>query len=387
MYNLLKFFRTNQIQEPEILIDLEQFQYVFAQRDQIGVLLGGRYQIYNHLFERFVKHLLTNKVRLKFFVAARQATDDLNLFIPKMENDYYKHIQLMDKLLSNNQVVNDKRNFTVPATIEYNLLYLVKKFCSKESLYISYYRHTQEIAKYANIHSNKVLAIISNDLQLLLFDGDFKFWYANDIDFRALNISQFCRKSLETAIGLNANGLQLLGVLISSPYLPSETMEQFFSKFDILPLDNNNLARYIKWKSSESGFDLDKICSEIFSVNETSNGGRNSIENGLNCFNIQFSVDTPVDDAFSKFSKERNSFIYQLITNDIYLVKDISFIDYRNDRATEFMSILVPLIQKINGILFSKNIIKPMDRKICIKLAHDEPYRVVEIPIIYPNRK
>lgn len=380
-------FRSNAGQAPEILIDLEQLRNVFAQRDETGVLLGCRYQIYNKLFERFIEELMTVKVKLKFFVAAHQTTDELNLFIPNMEDEYYRHIELMEYATTTSSK-HFKRNITIPASMIYNLATLAKKICSSDAIHINYYGHVQEIGQYAKAHSGKVLAIISNDLHLMLLEGAHQFWYANHINFRTMSISLFCQNALSTSTGLSSKQLQLLSVLLGSPYVPSEITKPFLLRMDDTPAANTiiKLSKYVKQNSVESDFNLEQIARDVFPPGD-SNSGIYAIENGLNVFNTQFSVSTPNDDPFNTFSKQRNPFIYQLISNNVYLLKDIAFVDYRMSRANNWFELTVTLLQKMMGILFKRNIIKPMDRKICMKIAHDEPYRVIKIPIIYPTGK
>lgn len=354
---------------------MEHFQDVFAQRDQIGALLGGRYQIYNILFERFIKELLRYKVKVKFFSAIHQETDQLGLFIPKMEHEYHRHIELMDRLRSDPK---SRINPSVPSTTEYNLISIIEKCCPKDSLQTNYYRHAQEIIQYANAHAGNVLAIISNHLQLLMFDGSFQFWYANDIDLKTLYVTSICRKTLELSLDMNTKQLQLLSVLVGSPYLPSEIIDLHLPGIYTEGINRiGKLAEYIKEKGA---MDIEQLLSP-------ENGIINAIENGLNCYDTRFNVTTLCEDSFTKFSKQRNPFIYTLIADDVFLIKDIAFIDYRFGGSSNYAELVVPLLQKMLGILFKKSLIRPKDRKICLKFAHDEPYRVVKIPIIFPTGK
>lgn len=366
------------------MIDLEYFRNFFAQRDNTGVVLGGRYHIYNMLFEKFINQLMTNKVKLKFFIAVHQKTDELNLFIPKMETDYSKYIQLMDKINSNETLLKEEITSKIPITLEYNLMALIKKNCSKHPFQISYYSHAQEIGKYANKHAGQILAIISNDLNLLLFDGPHQFWYANDIQIKSLNIIRFNRNALEISTGLNVKQLQLLSVLLGSSYVPLEITEIFLSTFDDKSSNMvQKLVNYIKKTTNEQNLNLEQIAKDLTNSKDCVA----ALENGLNCFDIQFKISTKDNDPFDKFSKERNPFIYQLLVDDVYLIKDFSYIDYRNEKLKIFPELIIPLLQKMMGILFQKKSIKPLDRKICIKLTHDEPFRIVQIPVIYPNGK
>lgn len=364
---------------------MEHFRNVLAQRDKTGIILGGRYQVYNILFESFIKQLITKKVKLTFFVAAHQTADELSFFIPNMESDYYRHTQLMDHAIkhANNNLNTDKISSTIPITMEHNLIALIKKNRLKYSLKINYYNHVQEIGKYASTRSGNVLAIISNDFNLMLFDGSHQFWYANDIKLvRLLSISRFSRNVLEISTDLNTKQLQLLSVMLGSAYVPSFLTETFLSRLDNqAPNKLQKLANYIKTQTIRNNFNLKQMAKDVLDSNDLIP----AIQNGLNCFCIQFSISTPNDDPFQTFCKERNPFIYQLIVDNVYLVKDIMNIDYRVDRSKAFPDLIVPLLQKMLGILFKGSIIKPLDRKICLKFAHDEPFRVVQIPIIYPK--
>lgn len=230
-----------------------------------------------------------------------------------------------------------------------------------------------------------VLAVISNDLNVLLFPGSYQFWYANSIDLKALNATSFCRRTLETSLGLTTQQLQLMSVLIgSTPYMPAQIIENWLAKHDIQVTDIiKQVASIIKRNTIDSKIDMDKIAIDLFEKHSTHD--INAITNGLSYYDTRFSVKMPNEDPFTEFSRNRNSFIFKLMVEDVFLIKDISYIDYREKRAQCFPGLVISLLQKMIGILFAKQIIKPMDRKICMKIAHDEPSRIIRIPVIYPD--
>lgn len=383
------FFRLHESKTPEILIDLEQFENVFTQNDHIAMVLGGRYQKYTSLFERFVKNLLHNNVKLTFFLAGQEFTDEPSIFIPHKENEYYRCIQLMDNLTTDTIVKGNQKDGIQQKVFEHNMIEVIRQLCPKNSLHINYYRHPQEICKYANKNAENVLAIISNDLQLLLFDGSYQFWYVNSIDFKKFKVTSFCRRTLETLLDLHTWQLQLLSVLLGSAYIPSEFMDNWLLKRDVRLADTRTtdkiqqVASYVKQNSSVIIIDLEQIAMDLFG--EYSKHDINAITNGLNTYNTEFSVKASNYDPFTEFSRQKNSFIFKLMVDDVFLIKDISYIDYREKWAQCYPSLIIPLIQKMIGILFKKQLIKPTDRKICMKIAHDEPYRIIRIPVIYPE--
>ena len=80
-------------------------------------------------------------------------------------------------------------------------------------------------------------------------------------------------------------------------------------------------------------------------------------------------------------------FLYKLSTDETFCVRDIEYIDFRNYKSKSYAELIVPILMKMCGILFKDNTPRPDVRKICMKLAHDEPFKLTEEDIIYPPSK
>lgn len=357
-----------------------------------GVIMGGRYQLYNILFTRFVTDLHKMGVKVVCFAPQCDTNDQLDFFIPDKENEYIKNVQLLDKVCSKTDkpiraTLNIRHYRTVPMTIDFNL----EKICRPHGELISnFVRHTQELAQYINSHESDVLAVISNNLNLLIFETSAQFWFANDISLRNLTIKLLSRENLEKLLGLTTKQLQLLAVLISSKYLPKKAVHNFINE-NINGKNINKidfLANYVNQRTlpnpySGQFFAIDDIAQDLVSEDSAMDVA-NALENGLDCYNMNLQTNTG-GNAFVKFCKEHNSFIYRLITEEIYLVKDIAFIDFRSFKGKNYAELVVPLLQRILGILYKNDSEKPANRKICLKFAHDEPFKVARIDLIYPQ--
>lgn len=366
---------------------MAEFRNVFAQRDEMGVIIGGRYQNYNIWFSRFVNELRKMGTRMVCFSSQFHFDDELHFFIPDRENEYIKHLQLMDKVTTAPQpklVLNAKHYRFMPMTVDFNF----EKICRPHSeLVWNYYRHTEEIAKFAKENENDVLAIISNSMELFLFEMKAQFWYANDTNLRDMTTLCLNRELLERKLGLNTSQLQLLSVLISSRYLPKKLIHDFTHQ----PPEINRIeymASYVNQHTLEipingKYFAIDAIADSMVGQ-ENSMDIANAIENGLSRFDMSIPV-AKVNNQFAKFCKKNNSFIYKLIADDIFLVKDIPYIDFRHNAGKNYADLLVPLLQRLTGILYTNNAERPANRKICMKFAHDEPYKVVRIDVVYPK--
>lgn len=384
---------------PKILIDLKEMIHVVVQRDNLGQCLGGKYSLWLFYFRKFFKQLKEANAELIFFAAGKKLTDELMVFIPKREEEYMKYLGVLDEIDESNGSVSEfmkRKNFDIraPITMEYNMQKLAQE-CGE--LRINYVRHNQEIAKYIKQHNGHVLAVVTNDNDFMVFDGDFQFWQANDINMKDLVGFRMNREKIRARLDLTSEQMQLLSALSGSSYLPVPVMKEFYSKIRDEAIEGNRIPQIAKYIREEVPvlptaekdcvrFDLAKIAQDIFGE-DYSEQDVNAIENGLAQYNLNFASDNAGAhmQRSMAFCKTRNMFIYKLFTDDVYLVKDIAYIDFRNYKSKNYADLIIPLLRKMQGIIFANERNKPQERAVCMKYAHDEPYKVVEEPIDYPR--
>lgn len=187
--------------------------------------------------------------------------------------------------------------------------------------------------------------------------------------------------------------MPLLSSLTGSNFLPHYVIEDWIKK---LVAENEtgqrgkilNVSAYVKRQPMElvknkPTFDLDHISCDVFGPDYTPEQ-LNSIANGIANYDVDFKNQPEPKYSFYKFCKKNDAFMYKLVTDDIYNVKDVEFIDYRNFKSKSYAELVVPILMKLCGILMKDNLRRPGTRKICIKHAHDEPYKVTEEEVIYP---
>lgn len=398
LFIFINFRHKGNNERPKILIDLKEFIHVVVQRDNLGQLLGGKYGLWMNYFRKFLKQLKEAHVDLIFFASGKKLTDELMIFIPKREEEYIRYLDVLDSIDGSDGSVNEffkrkDRDIRGPITLEYNMQRLASEL---GVLHINYVRHNQEMAKFIKQHDKSVLAVITNDNDFMIFDGKYQFWQANDVNLRELTGIRMCRKLLRARLEMNSQQLQLLSALSGSNYLPMLVLRKFYKRIWGEGVEGNRIPQIAKYIRDEvplisvSGencvrFDLKKVARDVFGEDYTEQD-LNAIENGLAQYNLNF----PSDDAEEGIShamkscKSRSMFIYKLCTDDVYLVKDICYIDYRNYKSKTYAELIIPLIRKMQGIVFANEPHRPPVRAICMKYAHDEPYKVVEETVDYP---
>ena len=364
-----------------------------AQKDITGIICGGRHVSYIRLYRRFMESLINAGAELVFFVAGRKVTDEPSIFIPKHNSEYEKYISMMDSIGDGKpiwKITNDKRSLL---SVEYNISRLCLQY---GPLINNCYRHNQEIAQYANQQRNRVLAIISNDTDFLVFDGDYEFWCSNDTDLTKQTTKRMCRKMLRAHLELSTRQLALLSALSGSAFLPfeNEDLRKFYST---LKRDEEefsrvaHLARYIRdlgaipSAGGEESFDLKRIATDIFGEDFTEEQ-MNSIHNGMLSYKSDFKV-PKIDDAFLSNAKRYEPFIYRLMTADVFNVQDICYVDYRECRSRTYTELVLPLLKMCAGIVLKSKNDPCLELKICMKHSHEEPFKVTEEAPVYPPSK
>lgn len=394
------FFSEHNNQTPTIVIDVKELSHLIVQRDEVGIFCGGRHLQYNRLFRQFLDRLQDTGAQLIFFACGNKLNDHPDIFIPKREKEYIDYMRILEKidrgvpirkLLDQKNALNSCKRATL--SVEYNVMRMCRRY---GKLYYNYFCHNQEMARFAYRHQDEIIAIISNDTDFLIFEGDWQFWLCNDIDMMALTTNRFCRQTLRAHLQLSTEELKLLAALSGTNYLPTklsilrtfyESLEHACGRFAKIP----DLANYIRKlnHSTTTGndFDFGKIATDVFGANYTSEE-ENCIKNGISIYNLDFYVSLSGSEFLTQV-RYKNCFIYKLLTNEVYNIRDIWFIDYRHEEsaAVTYAELVVEIIKKLYGILLKQENKLDLKRKICVKYKDEEPFRVREESPLYPPCK
>lgn len=386
---------------PKVIIDLKEIVHVVVQDDFLGLHLGGRYRDHLQNFRDFFQKLKRSNVDLIFFAIGKNLRSELNLFVPHQSEEYKGHLNILDKFDAMHGDVRffrerQARNARAPIAMYYNMHRLAREL---GELRINYVIHNQEIAKYLKEHDGTVLAVITNDNDFMIFDGDFQFWQANDLNMKALTGVRKCRQKLRDRLQLNSKQLQLLSALSGSMYLPKRRMAAFYRKIRNPAVRQHyiaDLAGYIREKvelrsnddENRCSFDVDAIARVVFDGDYYPHN-LEAIAKGLAQYDLNFRTIDPTKTMTKtmEVAKTQNMFIYKLLTDDVYLIVDIKFIDYRNCRSKNYAQLIIPLLQKLYGILHANELQRPKAQKICMKYSHTGSYEVQNKAIVYPPGK
>lgn len=300
----------------------------------------------------------------------------------------------MDQVAENSLTIESKQELRLPKTFHYNALRLAKQY---GEVRINYVRHNQAIAKYMASNEKDVLAVLSNDSDFLSFEGDFQFWKALGLKIKEMATIRFNRSALMSALQLNYKQIQLLASLTFGSFLQYNVMKKFYFQTRATGVTQSRFLHLVQYtrnqpvdysqKDPHKMFNMRQICARIFGRNYTQ-FEMNAITNGFVELNLDFELPVSQMDMepLIKLMKENNSFMYRLATDKVFLIKDIHFIDFREHQPKSYTELIMPLVRKMLGILYGNKKVKPKGRLVCMKHAHDEPFKVTEEIIVYPSK-
>lgn len=373
---------------PTIIIDLKEFSNAITCVFDETLHKGGVFDKYISVADLFLTELIRCNVDLVFYAKERIYEDS-----EQVEKDLAEVTCVASKFYKLQR--NNNR-------LLHNMVMVAKQH---GQLNIVSGRYKNSIVKYANDHADKVLSIIANDTDYLVYDGTYQYWsmtnWSHPNGFIELHGLRFDRSSLLAEIGLNSEQIRLLATL-------SDTMDNWFKiRNQYIHLTCQELLKqaieYVKKQCLIDGdsFDWKQIATYLY-------GGMNTAKHAAEFEKRYNKFDTnnirPTDngndhreetsrnirEVFEFFTKNHISSYHAIVDCDrkIYFLKDLCCLNKYVSENIEFTDIVFTVLAKLPGILYKDKHEKrrPISRKLFNPLIRK--YGLVQRRvIIYPPGK
>lgn len=340
---------------------------------------------------------ICRKADLVFFFVEKNIHDEPEFIIPNLEQEYLRSselLEIIDEFDGDFDFrIYDERDISIYKNA-HGLINNMWRVCRDYGeVHFVYERGDQQIAQYVKRNKNFVMAVMTDNSDFIVFETIEKIWWTGEVEFGEQKVLCLDRTRIIQHLRMTQRQLELLACLSGrSDSLPTSILEwQLYAPiYDEDTYENlfECLCSYVHGKLNENGemCTIEEIAYDIFGPNYTKHQ-ENSISNAIAHYDLDFKsrVDFANDQTMT-FIKQRNSFIFKMMTDDIYVVADIGYIDLRYFKTKKFTTILMPILQRCFGILFAHMQKKrPKTRKICMKYKHNEPYIIKEEIIQYSS--
>lgn len=259
--------KNNPNESPIICIDFMALDEMVD--DQAECICGGRHLQYLDAFEHLFKALIDLGVKLVFFSDLNTQPGKVHTWLSRRNQscavyaNVYDDIELGDALedIVDGRFEDNRKGLT--STV-FGLRLLAKQY--GEFHYAIDNECDFELAKYATEH--KAMAVITNDTDFVIFDGQWRVWSTKDFDMEKLMTFELDRCGMMKLFGLSSKRLPLFATLIGNDftgefydtltYFHHNRLERGGDKF-------KKVAAYVRDKRENlTDDDIDGIVYDIF---------------------------------------------------------------------------------------------------------------------------
>lgn len=366
-----------------LVMDFQSLFEPACRPDLAGVLCGGRYELAYGVFEAFLKRLDELRVRVVFFNdGIFKKRKDQELWNVRHGKNYEREIEVMEDVDRgvDLQTLVKQHYWKIPCDTLYPLKVLAKRY---GEFRIAVAGETKkEMVAYAN--SVNALAIVSNNSDLMIFRGGWRFWSSKDLNFAKLTTREFNRVALRRHLGLDEAQLARFATLASNNgFIRGEELEAFNRRHSFNPYELQVLAGFVRKPHSN-------LLVEAFGPQATEGDLEERFQKSLDYYGSDtIEQEQPQsDDPMLEFFKDLGKTFLFKTWNGIPCNYAFSFIDLRDDGfGSEFPNLLKKILLREAGILLyhRRNDPEHQTRKLILKPSHEAPYAEQTIDLEFPT--
>uniref|UniRef100_A0A0K8TLN5 Putative constitutive coactivator of peroxisome proliferator-activated receptor gamma n=1 Tax=Tabanus bromius TaxID=304241 RepID=A0A0K8TLN5_TABBR len=348
------------------------------------VCLSGRYNLCNERAHRMFSKLKSLNYKLICFIDGPPQLDKMKTCLDRRNDSYDKAIKVLDLIDSGTDLTQPITGIQVPNLLPYfsNFIQIAMEYGEMHASTLS--ECDLEIADFAN--SVGAMAIISNDTDFLIYEGDWRFWSANHLNLETFCTIEFNRHSLRTHLKLNSNQMCLFATLGGNDILKYNDVVNFHRRIGSNRDKFLRIADVIRSLNSYPPRlriqDLKRLSHSVFGPGDREYG-IHLIQQSMKSYsylNMPRQHEDPLIDALSKNAQKFN---FVIVANRPYIIQ-LFFFDYRDKYFTPFYDLVLPLIKRQMGILLCR-FSGDRSRTFYCKTSHETPYRQQKLRCDFPN--
>ncbi|XP_065088015.1 uncharacterized protein LOC135709551 [Ochlerotatus camptorhynchus] len=368
---------------PIIVIDVMSLYVPLSRLDAESRLFGGRlylaYLIINHFFSK----LKALGVELQFFVDGTVPSFKLKTWCERRNANYKKMIDIYDAVDKGTDVE------TIATEIgsfvnEYAMEYLAKKH---GTLSVSILKECdQELATFAR--KNNALAIIADDSDFLIYEGNWRYWSSRDIDIVTLETMEYNRPALVEHLELSFAQMPLFATLSGNDIVKFEELLPFHSSLGQYSRKFYNVAKFVRQQPIGLPYpiDLHLVLNQAFGVHDEQMKTRFQQSLGFYRTNGITSNPIPSNDPILDILLN-HPFMYQIWYKQPYPVL-LGFTDLRpKDLGQQLPELILQILLRSAGIILYHRLKRRRYYAFpfVFKLDHESDYVQQSFPVQFPT--
>lgn len=264
---------------------------------------GGRHQLILESWEEILRALKTTGSDLVFFSDLNTTTSKMETWMDSQDQQFLNYVNFYKSIVGFNghfdQVLNDIKDIKPPNSTFYDMAALARKY---GDIHYSVKRENDfDLAQYATSHD--AVAIISNDTDFLIFEGNWEQWSSDGIVAHSFTVTEFDRNGLLRMLNLSRSQMPLFATAKGNDFTKEifpPTMRSFIEAADFVRHTDSSVS-----------------IKDIFIGHN--NSDLQLIQNSLDAYDITIKP-MPIEDPIEKVLLETKNKMYRFymaLTNPI----------------------------------------------------------------------
>lgn len=286
----------NPDQQPLIVIDSGCFDFINPLEESI---LGGRYSCIIERIQNFFQKIIDAGAKLVFFKNSKLYVDDqADKWCQRQDVKYKKQIEVMDMIKAKkpfSEIVSCLANDLSMMGNSSNITSTVMKEFGEFHRIIQNLDYGCCVASHAT--DNNALAVISNNSNFLIYEGNWKYWSLRDIRMEEMTTIEFSRLALLKDLGLTWKNMPLFATLCGNDFVKFEELKPWHAKI-VRSFRMNaqaqqlSIAKFVKQfqgiSSNTNDREFKYLASDVFKNCEEPEEYADLLKRSVNSYNYEY---------------------------------------------------------------------------------------------------
>lgn len=354
------------------MIDFKSFVYCLA-RINNDFICGGRHRIIQQSWKETLKVLKSTGCELVFFSDWFMSETKMEKWMERQNQQFERCVKFynaVDRIKLYTKIIKEIGDMKPPNSTLYDLELISQDY---GELYYSIDRENDiKLAQYAK--RNDAFAVISNDSDFLIFEGNWSLFSIHGIrEDSLIRVKTHQKKCLHQRLDLTREEMPLFATVLGNDFFT----EKLFESID----DAADFAR------NKSSLSTDEIISQL----PNRNIDLEKFQNSLDSYKIDFD-DAPIDDPYEKTFRENGHKMYRFYKVLLGPVHGISLPYYdmkENDPVVTLPELIIRWTRHKIGILHDHKHKTGESHTFSViaKKKVDEPFLCHKYTPKYPNNE
>lgn len=359
-----------------------------------ALVCGGGGIKFDVIMEKFFIRLQQNGAKLVFIQDMDIDIDRVDLWMSRRDDEFQTYVKIHEDIVNGkpaSEIVQCLQGQTAAWKVSVNLIPIASKY--GEYLFTRPGRDCDhEVALYAQKHD--AMAIFTADTDFMVFKGNWKFWWLDEIDFDMFAVKEYDRLQLNRLLYLTFDQRPLFATLIGNDFTKKfyEYMNSFHRSLGRTSEKFHSVARFIRQNFKNEVLyedDIDFVATEIFG-DDADDDKRRLIADSIKSYELDVqdedsSIEDPIRLRLQAISIKATEMYVKMNIHTIQTVT-MTFNNMITAELSEnLIQFMVELLRKKMGILNPDN--REQTFELITKKSREECFAIHQETAIYPECK